>query len=145
MIVVAPLYNGLIGKEDMRFIFKTQATLAVTNVAASLLLIPLLGVLGAALGLLLATLYNASAIFKKGRHLTGNVRLTESVFRCLGARLPWACMLFTGAMYCGFNPDSTLLLGLFLLLVVLIVLAREPASVYLFAALKQKSFPDERI
>ena len=145
MIVVAPLYNGLIGQEDMRFIFKTQATLAVTNVAASLLLIPLLGVLGAALGLLLATLYNASAIFKKGRHLTGNVRLTESVFRCLGARLPWACMLFAGAMYCGFNPDSTLLLGLFLLLVVLIVLAREPASVYLFAALKQKSFPDERI
>ena len=144
MIVVAPLYNGLIGTEDMRFIFKTQATLAVMNVVASLLLIPVLGVLGAAFGLLLATLYNAAAILKKGRHLTGNVRLTEFVFRSLGARLPWACMLFVGAVYCGFNPESTLLLGLFLLLVVLIVLAREPASAYLFSALKQKSFPAER-
>lgn len=144
MIIVAPLYNGLIGTEDMRFIFKTQATLAVTNVAASLLLIPLLGVLGAAFGLLLATLYNAVAILQKGRNLTGNAHLMNSVSHSLGARLPWACTLFVAAAYCGFNPDSTLLLGLFLLLVVLIVLAREPASVYLFAALNQKSFPAER-
>lgn len=144
MIVVAPLYNSLIGNEDMRFIFKTQATLAMTNVAASLLLIPVLGVFGAAFGLLLATLYNATAIMKKGQHLTGNVHLTKSVFRSLGARMPWACVLFVGAVYCGFSRDIALPLGLLLLLVVLVVLAREPASVYLFAALKQKSFPAER-
>jgi O-antigen/teichoic acid export membrane protein len=141
MIVVTPLYNGLIGTDDMRFIFKTQAALAVTNVVLSLLLIPLLGVLGAAFGLLLATLYNATAILRKGRNLTGNLRLTEFVFRSLGSRLPWAFALFGMAAYCSFDPGVAIPLGLAVLICTLIVLSREPVSVYLFSALKQKAHP----
>lgn len=62
MILVTPLYMNLIAGNDLLFIFRLHVMLAVSNMAASLVLIPLMGLLGAAFGLLLATGFNVVAI-----------------------------------------------------------------------------------
>lgn len=63
MIFVTPLYLSLIGRHDLAFVFRTQAVLAVVNVTVSAATIPLLGLVGAAFGLLAATIFNAVAIY----------------------------------------------------------------------------------
>lgn len=63
MIFAMPLYLSLIGRRELRFILRTQALLAVINVFVSGLLIPFVGLVGSAIGLLVATLLNVSAIY----------------------------------------------------------------------------------
>jgi len=141
MIAVTPLYNSLIGAEEMRFIFKTQVTLAVTNVIASLCLIPLLGVIGAAVGLLLATAYNAAAILRKSRAVTGNSSLAGHLLRSLQPRLVVVGILFSLAVYCGLDAKAAALLEPAILFVVLAMALREPVAAYLFSAIMQRAFP----
>jgi len=68
MIFISPLYLSLIGANDFSFIFRIQAVLALVNTLVSILAIPFLGLIGAALGLLLATAINVQAIFKRCRN-----------------------------------------------------------------------------
>ena len=63
MIYITPLYISLIGRGDLHFIFRSQTILAITNVVVSLTLIPYIGLIGAAFGLLSATIYNVVAIY----------------------------------------------------------------------------------
>ncbi|UCV06657.1 lipopolysaccharide biosynthesis protein [Dechloromonas denitrificans] len=144
MIGVGPLYNGIIGTENMGFIFRVQARLAVINAASSLSLIPVLGVLGAAFGLLLATLYNAIAILQKGKDLVGNDRLFKDLLRSMDPRIAVATMLFCAALYCGINSSVAVPLGVAVLASVVIVFVREPAAIYLFSAIRQRMFARER-
>ncbi|SBT09340.1 membrane hypothetical protein [Candidatus Propionivibrio aalborgensis] len=67
MIFVTPLYLSLIGRHDLIFIFRVQALLAVVNVLASCVAIPLFGLVGAAIGLLVATGLNVVAIYLRCR------------------------------------------------------------------------------
>jgi peptidoglycan biosynthesis protein MviN/MurJ (putative lipid II flippase) len=67
MIFVTPLYLSLIGRHDLPFIFRTQAVLALVNVLVSSAAIPLLGLIGAAFGLLVATILNAATIYVRCR------------------------------------------------------------------------------
>ncbi len=140
MIGVGPLYNAIIGTEDMGFIFRIQARLAVLNAVASLCLIPILGVLGAAVGLLLATLYNATAILRKGKELLGNEHLIRDIRRGMEPRVALAAILFGMAFYCGVGNTLTLPLGLAVLASVLMMFVRESAAIYLFSAIRQTVF-----
>jgi O-antigen/teichoic acid export membrane protein len=144
MIGVGPLYNGIIGTGDMGFIFRVQARLAVINAVSSFCLIPVLGVLGAAFGLLLATLYNATAILRKGRVLVGNDQLLKDLLRSMEPRLVIAAGMFGAAVYCGINSDAMVPLGLALLVGVSIMFIHEPAGAYLFAKIRQRVFAQER-
>lgn len=65
MIFVTPLYLSLIGANDLFFIFRSQALLALVNVLVSSAAIPMLGLIGAAFGLLVATLINAVSIYRR--------------------------------------------------------------------------------
>ena len=67
MIFVTPLYLSLIGRHDLIFVFRVQALLAVVNVLASCVAIPLFGLVGAAIGLLVATGLNVVAIYLRCR------------------------------------------------------------------------------
>jgi O-antigen/teichoic acid export membrane protein len=71
MIYVTPLYVSLIAKDDRRFLFQNQLRLTVSNVVGSLLLIPLLGLIGSAIGLLCAAIYNSFAIFSRFGRVVG--------------------------------------------------------------------------
>lgn len=70
MLLVTPLYISLIGREDLRFIFRAQATLSVTNILVSGLLIPMFGLVGAAFGLLIACIYNVIAVYRRHVYLS---------------------------------------------------------------------------
>lgn len=101
MIFVTPLYVGLIGRGDLGFIFQTQAILATTNILASLVLIPLLGVVGAAVGLFVATAYNATAILLRTRHVLSGLEglravLWQSRFRYMAAAVLFAASISWG-------------------------------------------------
>ena len=65
MIYVTPLYLSLIGRGDLHFLFRSQAILAITNIVVSFALIPYIGLIGAAFGLLSATIYNVVAIYAR--------------------------------------------------------------------------------
>lgn len=67
MIFVTPLYLSLIGRHDLPFIFRTQAVLALVNVLVSSAAIPFFGLIGAAFGLLVATVLNAATIYVRCR------------------------------------------------------------------------------
>lgn len=140
MIGVGPLYNGIIGTENVGFIFRVQARLAVINAASSLCLIPIFGVLGAAFGLLLATLYNATAILQKGKVLIGGGRFVAALLRSMVPRIAVAMILFGTAVYCGVSSSVTVLLELAVLISVLTMFVREPAATYLFSAIRQRMF-----
>jgi O-antigen/teichoic acid export membrane protein len=63
MTFVTPLYLSLIGRRDLFFIFRTHLVLAVVNLLVSTAMIPLLGLVGSAFGLLVATALNVAAIY----------------------------------------------------------------------------------
>ena len=67
MIFITPLYLSLIGRNELLFIFRTQAVLALVNVLVSSAAIPFIGLIGAAFGLLVATALNAVTIYVRCR------------------------------------------------------------------------------
>jgi peptidoglycan biosynthesis protein MviN/MurJ (putative lipid II flippase) len=67
MIFVTPLYLSLIGRHDLVFVFRIQVVLATVNVTVSAATIPMLGLTGAAFGLLAATVFNTVAIYLRCR------------------------------------------------------------------------------
>jgi O-antigen/teichoic acid export membrane protein len=73
MITVLPLYTSLISRGDLGFILKTQVILAVVNVAVAAVAIPVMGLLGATLGLLSATAYNVMAIYLRHSRVVGKI------------------------------------------------------------------------
>tara|TARA_R100001143_G_C3358597_1_gene134104 strand:+ start:1089 stop:2600 length:1512 start_codon:yes stop_codon:yes gene_type:complete len=74
LIFAGPLYNVLVGIRDLRFIFRMHLNLALLNLVASFTLIPLFGLYGAGLGLLLATAYNAIAELRRYNKMIGPIR-----------------------------------------------------------------------
>lgn len=131
MIFVTPLYVGLIGRGDLGFIFRTQAILAATNVLASYVMIPVLGVIGAAIGLFAATAYNAAAIFMRSRAVLGQLgglkhALWASRFRYLAA-----AAVFAASMVWGLSGAESWLIPGILLSTCMVIAASDPALVEL--------------
>jgi O-antigen/teichoic acid export membrane protein len=83
----------LISRGDLGFIFKSQAILALTNTSISIAAIPFFGLVGAAAGLLTATIYNVSAIYVRHAKLVGQLEGVTEMFKQVQARL-----IFTGAL-----------------------------------------------
>ena len=115
MIFVTPLYVGLIGRGDLGFVFHTQAILAVTNIVASFVLIPLLGVVGAAVGLFVATAYNATAILLRAQHVLSRLVGLRAVLWHSRFRYFAASALFAGSISWGISgAASWIILGVIL-------------------------------
>jgi len=65
IIAILPLYHILVRRGDLNYIFKLTALLAVCNVIFSILLIPMLGLIGAGVGIIVATLINCASVFHR--------------------------------------------------------------------------------
>jgi O-antigen/teichoic acid export membrane protein len=63
--VVSPLYHVLIGVGDTNYILMLHLRLALVSTFFSVVLIPFIGLWGAGIGMTIATLYNAVAVFKR--------------------------------------------------------------------------------
>lgn len=118
MIFITPLYTSLISRGDLRFIFKSQAILALSNTFISIAAIPFLGLIGAAIGLLTATIYNVSAIYIRHGHLLGQLEGMTNIFKRVLARFIVTGALFSITLYLGAQGE----LGKFWSVVLLISL-----------------------
>jgi O-antigen/teichoic acid export membrane protein len=105
MIFVTPLYTSLISRGDLRFIFQSQAILALSNTFISIVAIPFLGLVGAAIGLLAATIYNVSAIYVRHGQLLGQVEGVANTFKGVATRFIVTGALFSITLYLGVQGE----------------------------------------
>jgi O-antigen/teichoic acid export membrane protein len=128
MIIAAPAYISLVAFQDHVFILRNQAILATGNVAGALLLVPLLGFLGAFLGAVLATTLNLWLISTRlPRHMPTFDGLS-ALASGLGLRLAVGATLL-GSAWASYGAASTELsapIALAVLIIATTALAREP-------------------
>ncbi len=101
MIYVSPLYISLIGRSDLRFILRSQAVLAITNVTISLILIPFFHLLGAAFGLFFATAFNVVLIYRRHEDWVGQSGLAPLSMSGQAWRYFFVMLLFVFAIVLG--------------------------------------------
>lgn len=65
IVAILPLYHVLIRSGDLNYILRLKAFLALLNVCFSALAIPLIGLLGAGIGIAMATLINAISVYRR--------------------------------------------------------------------------------
>lgn len=126
MIFIMPLYISLIGRGDLHFILRSQAILAITNVVVTLILLPYIGLIGAAFGLLAATIYNVIAIYARCKAYSttfdglGNVTKGRQITYLVTA------LLFATAILLGIRGGDGFLGMLAVLFVLAAIMMREP-------------------
>ena len=126
MIYITPLYISLIGRGDLHFIFRSQAILAVTNVVVTLALIPYIGLIGAAFGLLSATIYNVVAIYARCKANSDTFDGLGDTLRGWRVRYALTLLLFAAAILLGVKGGDSLIGLLVLLLGLAAITVREP-------------------
>ena len=94
MIFITPIYLSLISRGDMRFVFRTHAILAATNILLSLILVPTIGLLGASLGLVVATAYNTSILWCRYQNTVSPTLRIIVVANMVGKKLMVLAALF---------------------------------------------------
>lgn len=126
MIYIMPLYISLIGRGELLFIFRSQAILAMTNVVVTLALLPYIGLLGAAFGLLSATIYNVIAIY--GRCKAYSITFERPGKVPIGRLITYAmtALLFAAAILLGIRGGDSFVGVLAVLLVLAAITVREP-------------------
>lgn len=136
MIYVTPPYISLIGRGDLRFIFRSQTILAVINMTASLAFIPLFGLLGAVLGLLCATAYNVVVIYRRHERLVGASGGLPPVIRGRAGRYLFVALLFAAAILIGAGRTVNYYAATTILLSIAFILRNEPLVGMLFARMR---------
>lgn len=126
MIFVTPLYMSLIAGNDLLFIFRTHMMLAVINIVASSMLIPLLGLLGAAFGLLLATGFNATAIYLRCRIGPAAYQGSAAALRRARRRIAMALVLLVATFVWTIAGDGQIWVLALILLLAAVLMAGEP-------------------
>lgn len=139
MIYITPLYVSLIGHDDRWFLLKNQLRLTISNVVATLVLVPLLGLIGAAVGLCGAALYNSAAIHMRFRMLVGPL---VSLRRVMAERL-WsylsAVALFMVSLLLGVSKGVSMPVFAAAVLALLLLVANEPLTRELLRRMKSQA------
>lgn len=139
MIYVMPLYISLIGQDDRRFLFVNQACLTISNVVASLTLIPLLGLVGAAVGLCFATLFNSFAIFARFRRKIGPIEGGRSLLSRRPLSLCLAIFLLLLSVVCTIMAEPSMILSGALVIGMGLLICLDPSVGTIFRRLTSKA------
>lgn len=137
MICMTPAYIGLIGRNDLGFILRSQSIVAVTNIVTSLVLIPFFGLLGAVFGLLCATAYNVVAIYRRHTHVMGASGGVIAVTRGRLIRFLFTALLFSTAILIGTDYIVDYYAVAIILLAVAYILKKEPLLEILYARVRE--------
>jgi hypothetical protein len=129
MIFITPLYIRLINRQDLGFIVKTQTILALTNTTISIIAIPLFGLLGASIGLLIATLYNVPAIYLRYQRQIAPIDGISTLLNLTSVmRTTLALGLLGATIYVGVYDKLSLLVATALGASLCAVIATEPLA-----------------
>lgn len=126
MIYITPLYISLIGRGELRFIFRSQTIVAVTNLVVSFLFIPKFGLLGAAFGLLGATAYNVVAIYFRHEQMVGKSGGLFTVFKGFSNRYTISVLLLMAAILTGAGHTVNYYIQAAILVLTAIIIMGEP-------------------
>ncbi len=139
MIYITPLYISLIGRGELHFIFRCQAILAITNVVVTLALIPYIGLIGAAFGLLSATIYNVSAIYARCKAISDTFDGLGDILRGQRVRYAMTAVLFAAAILWGIKGGGSFAGLLVISLGLAAITVREPMVGTLLERMRFKS------
>jgi O-antigen/teichoic acid export membrane protein len=129
IIFIAPIYFALIGIRDLNFIFKMNFNLAVMNLIGSLILIPVWGIYGAAMGFTIAILYNAFMEYKRYLLMIGEIPMLKQEIKILLVPLVTGLLITLIILLIGGFIDNKLTLTISIVLstsFLLLILFREP-------------------
>lgn len=126
MIYITPLYVSLIADDDRSFLFVNQVRLTLANILASVSLIPVFGLLGAAIGLCVAALYNACAIYLRFQRRVGSLGDFWKVMHAIAWRYCISGALFISLLILGSREVLNVTLLILVSLATLILVLREP-------------------
>lgn len=129
IIFIAPIYFALIGIRDLNFIFKMNFNLAAMNLIGSLILIPIWGIYGAAMGFTIAILYNAFMEYKRYLLMIGEIPMLKQEIKFLLNRLITGLLITLIILLIGGFVDNKLILIISVVLstfFLLLILFREP-------------------
>jgi O-antigen/teichoic acid export membrane protein len=142
MILITPLYVGLIARNEFLIIFKMHLLLASVNVLFSYLLIPMWGLIGAAAGLLFATGMNIYYIFSKCSIERISLKEGSEPLTLLFRRVCILILLFSFvAIWCVEQMGGITVLCV-ILLIMFGFICREPLVEHLFNYLGKKNESD---
>lgn len=136
MIYITPAYNSLIGRGDLNFIFRSQSIVAITNIVASLVLIPFFGLLGAVFGLLCATAYNVAAIYRRHQRVVGVGSGVSAVNLTRSGRFIFTMLVFCGAILMGMGHAVNYYAVGIIFLAMTYVMKDDPLLAMLYARVK---------
>jgi O-antigen/teichoic acid export membrane protein len=139
MIFVTPLYLSLIGANDLLFILRVQALLAIINVAVSSLTVPLFGLIGAAFGLIIATALNVVSIYRRCKMELAVMHIFQGEAPHAKARLFFIFLLLTftvlWAMFDGSDPR----VFCFVFISLTLIMSSEPLVVRMITKITSKN------
>lgn len=136
MICITPAYISLIGRSDLNFIFRSQSIVAITNIVASLVLIPFFGLLGAVFGLLCATAYNVAAIYRRHERVVGVGGGVSAMNLTRSGRFVFTVLLFCGAILMGTGDAVNYYAAGIILVAITYGMKNDPLLLMLYARLK---------
>lgn len=137
MIYITPAYISLIGRSDLKFIFRSQSIVAITNITASLILIPYLGLLGAVFGLLCATGYNIMAIYHRHKRIVGAGSGILAMNLTRSGRFILTVLAFCGAILIGMGHAINYYAISIVFVTLMYVMKDDPLLAILYARLKR--------
>lgn len=135
IIFIAPLYFALIGIRDLAFIFRMNLTLALFNVIGSVVFIPILGVMGCAVGFTIAIFYNAIMEYLRYLKKVGTITDLNQEMRSLSPKILLILLLTILSIlsYIMFRDDQILVISQSIILVSLLILfLKEPLIIKIF-------------
>ncbi len=139
MIVATPLFLSLVSFGEHRFLLRNQCILAVTSIAGSAAMVPLLGLPGAFLGALAATALNVALIERRFLHYVPDGERGAVIARGMAGRLALAVLaLFAVPVLVAEVHDIGLLVVACAACLTLVVtlLLQEPAVHWMAAMLR---------
>jgi O-antigen/teichoic acid export membrane protein len=138
IIFIAPLYFALIGIRDLKFIFQMNLNLAILNIIGSLIFIPLIGVLGCAIGFSAAIFLNALLEYRRYVAKVGNISELGKEMNLLKPKL----ILITAMSLCSLIvqqisvlSSSSITIQTLILISLTYMLLKEPLAIRMFERL----------
>lgn len=99
IVLVAPLYSLLIGFGEFKYILILHARLAIINSVFTLALVPLVGIIGAGVGLSIATIYNGYSVFNRFTKKHEGLGSVRSLITYKGSDVWWLTFVFVATSF----------------------------------------------